>query len=543
MGDRERRREELFEDLDRFFGSGPEGGLPAPGGEGPGAEAGPGREGSPAGEAAEEELLPPGWLPDVEGLDEALAGPEPEPGAEPEPTAEMSGEEWARLREAVGEAGGPEGAGPPDWAAGRGGQERDEEPPELTVEDLRRPPPQYADLPGPHDRPGTGPGEGQRVEPPEASPRETAPSEPREAAGAAQRPSGAWERTPPDDAWESPPLEEVEATAERLAREYRTEPGEPEDELLRDLRSPGPRTVRVGGPEAMTGPAWEEPGAVVAPEPSPAWGGRNMTAAVLSAAVLAAAALVSLAAAPAAFAFVAGAVALVGQAELYAALQRRGHQPATALGLVVGGLAMAAAYLRGEATLGFFLGLGLGLSFLWYMVAPPKARDGLVTNVALTIAGIVYVPVLGAFLLMVLARPEAPRALTLTVLGLTFLYDAAAFAVGSLWGERPLAPTISPRKSWEGLVGATVVVFIVAVALVSQVEVGGVELGLARALGLALLVSVFAPLGDLAESAIKRDLGIKDMGAILPGHGGILDRIDSVLFVAPAAYYFLKIFL
>jgi phosphatidate cytidylyltransferase len=505
MGDRERRREELFEDLDRFFGStgsdpgreprreGAWGRGPVSGGTEGAREPGGGTEGAraaggPAGGAAdegadlpEEELLPEGWFPDVEGVD--LGGEEEAPTG-PARAAEMSGEEWGWPRQAMARGDGPEEAGSPT----------------------------------------------ARFEPPE---------------GAGGPPSGREGPGPEEEAGElaeEPPLEEVEATAERLAREYRAEPEEPEDDLLADLRAPARRTVQVG-PGSMTGPAWEEPGAAVPVEPAAGWGGRNMVAAVLTAAVLGAAAVVSLALAPAAFAFVAGAVALLGQAELYASLQRRGHQPATALGLVVGGLAMAAAYLRGEGAMAFLVALGLGLAFLWYMAAPPRAREGLVTNVALTVAGVVYVPVLAAFLLMVLARPDSPRALTVVVLGLTFLYDSAAFVVGSLWGERPLAPTISPRKSWEGLVGATVVVFIVAVALVSQVRVGGAELGLARAVGLALLVSVFAPLGDLAESALKRDLGLKDMGAVLPGHGGVLDRIDSLLFVAPAAFYFFKIFL
>ena len=98
---------------------------------------------------------------------------------------------------------------------------------------------------------------------------------------------------------------------------------------------------------------------------------------------------------------------------------------------------------------------------------------------------------------------------------------------------------MSPRKTWEGLLGATAITFIVAVVLL-PLAVG--VFSFARAVGLFVVVALFAPLGDLAESSIKRDLGVKDMGTILPGHGGALDRIDSVLFVAPFAFYFFRLF-
>jgi phosphatidate cytidylyltransferase len=98
---------------------------------------------------------------------------------------------------------------------------------------------------------------------------------------------------------------------------------------------------------------------------------------------------------------------------------------------------------------------------------------------------------------------------------------------------------VSPKKSWEGAIGATVVVVAVAAgAVASSVTVLDT---FGRSAGLAVVVAVFAPLGDLAESLIKRDLGIKDMGGVLPGHGGVLDRIDSILFVVPAALLYLRL--
>jgi len=187
-----------------------------------------------------------------------------------------------------------------------------------------------------------------------------------------------------------------------------------------------------------------------------------------------------------------------------------------------------------------FLALGGVLSFLWYMAAPPKARDGALRNIAVTLLGIAYVPFLAGYAMILLAQQSMGQGLVLSVLGLTFLYDMAAFAVGSFYGKRPLAPTISPKKSWEGLFfGGTLVTLFVGAAVLPNIR--PIEPSLPTAIGLALVIVIFAPLGDLAESLIKRDLRVKDMGTLLPGHGGVLDRIDSALFVLPAAWYFLRL--
>lgn len=199
---------------------------------------------------------------------------------------------------------------------------------------------------------------------------------------------------------------------------------------------------------------------------------------------------------------------------------------------------MAGAYNRGEAAALFGVFLAMALVLPWYMAAPQKVRRGTVTNAGATLLGVVYVPFLASFALIILRIPgDTGRNLLLTVLGLTVLYDVCAFAIGSLWGNRPLAPTISPKKSWEGAIGATFVLLLVALAIVPSIE----PFTAARAVGLALVIAVAAPLGDLVESALKRDLGLKDMGSLLPGHGGVLDRVDSILFAAPAAWYFIRL--
>ncbi|MEX0743407.1 MAG: phosphatidate cytidylyltransferase [Actinomycetota bacterium] len=316
--------------------------------------------------------------------------------------------------------------------------------------------------------------------------------------------------------------------------------GDDEDETGTDVGQPeGTRTVRVGA-EGLGGPSWQEPTAMeVGTEPERR-AGRDVPMAFVTGVVLAALALGALAIGSGAFALVAGAFVLLAQGEFYFALQKRHYQPATALALVSGALVLGAAYYRGEGAMLAVVGLTVVATFLWYMTVPPQHRRNVVTNIALTLLGVIYIPLLAGYALVVLELPDG-RGLALSIIGLTVAYDVSAFVVGTWWGSRPLAPNISPKKSWEGAIGATFVTAAVAVGAVAP----SVELleTIPRAVGLAVVVGIFAPLGDLAESLLKRDLEIKDMGSILPGHGGVLDRIDALLFVAPAAFIYLRLIL
>ena len=300
------------------------------------------------------------------------------------------------------------------------------------------------------------------------------------------------------------------------------------------------RTLRVG-PEGLGGPSWQEPTAhEVGAEPERRGPGRDMPMAFLTGLVLAGIALGAIALGAGPFAIFAGAVVLFAQGEFYFALQKRHYQPATALGLVAGALVLAAGYYRGESAMLAMVALGTFASFLWFMTVPVAHRRNVVSNIALTVLGIVYIPMLAAYAFALLGFPDG-RGLVLAIIGLTIAYDIAAFGVGYFWGSRPLAPNVSPKKSWEGAIGATLVVIALAVGAVAS----AVDLldTVGRAVGLAVVVAIFAPLGDLAESILKRDLGLKDMSSVLPGHGGVLDRIDAMLFVAPAAFMFLRLIL
>ena len=154
-------------------------------------------------------------------------------------------------------------------------------------------------------------------------------------------------------------------------------------------------------------------------------------------------------------------------------------------------------------------------------------------NVAVTIGGFVYTGVLGAFAGLLLTS-ENGVGLILGVAIPVIAYDIAGFFVGSQFGKTRLAPEISPNKTVEGLIGGMTGSIAAALLIVKLIHPWG---DLAHVFALGLTIAVMAPLGDLAESMLKRDLGIKDFGTLLPGHGGVLDRFDAILFCLPAVYF------
>ena len=174
-------------------------------------------------------------------------------------------------------------------------------------------------------------------------------------------------------------------------------------------------------------------------------------------------------------------------------------------------------------------------AFLWYLAGVVHARPAM--NIAVSVLAFLYVGFLGSFAALLLQVPIRKDGVTLLLLPIvgTVAYDVGAFFIGSRVGRTPLAPTISPNKTWEGLVGATVATFVVLEIIVGIGWAHPWTSG--HAFWLAAVISVAAPLGDLCESMIKRDLGVKDLGTFLRGHGGFLDRFDAILFALPAAYY------
>jgi phosphatidate cytidylyltransferase len=324
---------------------------------------------------------------------------------------------------------------------------------------------------------------------------------------------------------------------------------EVEQDILSDLQPEDePQTVMVGaGGEGLGGPSWQEPTSVEvgadAERRSSPGGDRDVPAAFMTGAILAAIALVSLLIGKGVFGVIAGAVVLLAQGELYGVMVKHHRQPATAVGLVTGALMLAGAYFKGEGAVLAMFAMGVVATFLWFMSSPAATRKDTAVNIGLTILNLAWIPLLGSYLFIMLDAANGTD-LVVAVIALTFVYDTAAFLSGSVWGgqffPRPLAPSVSPKKSIEGVIVGTLVTILVSVTLVSAF-VDVFQDKRIETLLLGLVVAAAATFGDLAESLLKRDVGIKDMSGMLPGHGGVLDRIDSLLFVAPATFLFFRI--
>ncbi len=261
-------------------------------------------------------------------------------------------------------------------------------------------------------------------------------------------------------------------------------------------------------------------------------GGRDMSSAVAVGVGLLVLLIIAYFVGPIPLLILSAAVVTACALELFNLMQHRGFRPATLLGLCATVAVMFATYWRGEQAIPLILVLVFVTSMLWYMLGVVEARP--VINVALTVMAFVWVGVFGSYASLLL-RVHHGKALFMLPVLVTVVADVVAYFAGSTFGSRPLAPTVSPSKTWEGTVAGA------GAAIVASLIIGKVFLSntwsLKHALLLGIVVAVFAPIGDLCESMVKRDLHLKDSGTILPGHGGLLDRFDALLFVLPATYY------
>jgi len=223
--------------------------------------------------------------------------------------------------------------------------------------------------------------------------------------------------------------------------------------------------------------------------------------------------------------------------EWFTALQRSGFRPATLLGLVAIAALPAACYWKGEAAIPAIVFLAFLFGVVWYLAgASGRARP--TANLGVTLIGVVWIGVLGSFAALLVDVPSEGVSLLLVAVVAAVATDVGGFFFGRAMGRSPLIAT-SPNKTVEGLVGGIASTIFAVFVLVVVLGVSG--LGAGKALVLAVVLAIVAPLGDLAESLFKRDLGLKDMGSLLPEHGGILDRFDALLFVLPTTYYVLRI--
>ncbi|RZU32686.1 phosphatidate cytidylyltransferase [Blastococcus saxobsidens] len=288
-----------------------------------------------------------------------------------------------------------------------------------------------------------------------------------------------------------------------------------------------------GAPTSTAMPQAEDVQALPTTEKPVGRAGRDLRAAIGVGVSLVAVIVASLLVWRPAFLAVLTAAILVAVVELTRALRTGGfHAPLVPL--LVGTLAMEAlAWTRGPTGLitAFFL---TALAVLLWRLAPGPA--GYRRDAAAGVLVALYVPLLAGFAVLLLV-PEDGAARVLAFIATVVASDVGGYVAGVLFGKHPMAPSISPKKSWEGLGGSVLACMLVATPIIVFALDGPWWGGLL--FGAALAVS--ATVGDLAESLIKRDLGIKDMGNLLPGHGGIMDRLDSLLPSAAAAYLLLSV--
>ncbi len=258
--------------------------------------------------------------------------------------------------------------------------------------------------------------------------------------------------------------------------------------------------------------------------------GRNLPAAITSAVVLVAVIIVTLVVWKTAFMVVVAAAVVVAVWELHRGFGAKGidlpEQP-----LMAGGVTMVVvAYFWGSPALVTATAVAALGTMLWLL---RRGVPGYVQNATASVFILIYVPFLGSFVALMLreggatdfTRMDAGVKGVFTFIAVTAASDIGGYIAGVLFGKHPMAPVISPKKSWEGFGGS--VVFCVAVGVGMVVWVLDADWWIGVCLG--LIAVVMATLGDLCESVIKRDLGIKDMSHVIPGHGGLMDRLDSLL--------------
>ncbi|MGA3352344.1 MAG: phosphatidate cytidylyltransferase [Acidimicrobiales bacterium] len=266
---------------------------------------------------------------------------------------------------------------------------------------------------------------------------------------------------------------------------------------------------------------------------------RNPVVATVTGVALAAVLLLCFRAGPPAVLALAAVAVTLATAELFNSLRVAGYKPATLLGLLGVPAVMVAAYFRGPTAIVLGFAGFMVLAMMWYLAG--ITRRSPLANLSVTVLAFGWTGVLGGFAGLLLDPKVFPDrhgiAFMLGAVIAAVGYDVGGYAIGSRLGRHNLAPSVSPHKTWEGLIGGCLVAVAASAAITSRIH----PWRLSTAVVLGLIVAVVAPCGDLVESMVKRDLGVKDMGSLLPGHGGMMDRIDALLFVLPAAYCFVRL--
>jgi len=274
--------------------------------------------------------------------------------------------------------------------------------------------------------------------------------------------------------------------------------------------------------------------AVPTTEQAPGRAGRNLPVAIGVGLSLGALVLLTLYLFKPAFLVVVVLAILVGLWELVTSLREK-NLTAPLIPIAAGAIAiLILAYTDGREAMTVAMVLTVVAIVIWRAA---EGAAGMLPDIGAGLLALVYVPFLAGFAALMLAPHDGDRRVT-AFIATVVASDVGGYAFGVLAGKHPMAPTVSPKKSWEGFAGSTLACAvcgsILFVTLLHAEWWQGVLFGLATV--------CTATLGDLGESMIKRDLGIKDMGKLLPGHGGLMDRLDSLLPTAPVAWLLLAAF-
>ncbi len=262
--------------------------------------------------------------------------------------------------------------------------------------------------------------------------------------------------------------------------------------------------------------------------------GRNLYAAIGAGVVLGALVLVTLFTRKETFVAVAAAASVVGVFELLRAMAHGRIAPPAVPSLVAAAALPVVAYVWGGDALASAVVLTVLVMVVWRAFGPVTDALGDAAGGALVA---LYVPMLVSFAMLMLDDADGPRRIVVFIL-VTICSDIGGYTFGVLGGRHPMAPTVSPKKSWEGFAGSVIWCVVGGALGVSLILDGHWWIGAL----LGALCVLAATIGDLCESLIKRDLGIKDMGTLIPGHGGLMDRLDSLVLVAPVAWAVLTAF-
>jgi phosphatidate cytidylyltransferase len=269
--------------------------------------------------------------------------------------------------------------------------------------------------------------------------------------------------------------------------------------------------------------------------PVPSRTGRNLPAAIGVGLVLGGLVFLTLLTVKATFLIYVGAAFAVALAELTGVLAKRDIHVAVIPVAAGGAAVLTCMYWLGFRDTLAALALTMIAIFAWRL---PGGASGYVKDVTAGVFATIYLPFLASFVIAMLVPADGPRRV-LTFIILTVCSDIGGYFAGITLGRHPMAPAISPKKTWEGFAGSVVACLAAGALCLPLLLHGHAWQGLLT--GAAAVLA--ATLGDLTESMIKRDLDIKDMGTLLPGHGGLLDRVDSLLVVAPVVWLLLYLFI